>query len=48
MSRPERRKRDGKDPEVEQALKIWFTSVREMDGRLDGPILKKKPEIMYQ
>lgn len=39
-----KRKRDGKDPEVEQALKKWFAAVRESDCRVDGPILKQKAE----
>lgn len=39
-----KRQRDGKDSEVEQALKMWFVSVREHNCRIDWPILKQKAE----
>ena len=37
-----KRNRDGKDREVESALKLWFTNVRERDARVNGPILCQK------
>ncbi|KAG8198420.1 hypothetical protein JTE90_021661 [Oedothorax gibbosus] len=39
-----KRNRDGKDKEVESALKLWFTNVRERDARVNGPILRQKAE----
>lgn len=39
-----KRKRCGKDEDVEQALKEWFTKVRKQDGRVDGPLLKQKAD----
>ena len=39
-----KRKRNGKDKEVESALKLWFTNVREMDARVDGPLMRQKAE----
>lgn len=39
-----KRNRVGKDPEVEKALKNWFTVVRERDGRVGGDILRAKAE----
>ena len=34
-----KRNRGGKDGEVESALKLWFTSVRQQDARVDGPLM---------
>ena len=39
-----KRKRCGKDEDVERALKKKFTSAREKDARVDGPLLKQKAE----
>jgi len=39
-----KRKRAGKE-EVEEALKQWFTKVREKDARVTGPLLRQKPKI---
>ena len=37
-----KRKRCGKDEQVEQALKKWFTDVRSQDARVNGLILHQK------
>ena len=39
-----KRKRCGKDEEVENALKRWFTVVRDKDIRVDGPLMKTQAE----
>ncbi|XP_050547232.1 tigger transposable element-derived protein 6-like [Daktulosphaira vitifoliae] len=39
-----KRKRVGKEEEVEDALKQWFTKVREKDARVTGPLLLQKAE----
>jgi hypothetical protein len=39
-----KRKRTGKDADVEEALKQWFTNVRSKDARVDGPLLMAKAE----
>lgn len=39
-----KRKRCGKDEDVERALKDWFTLVREKDARVNGPLMKMKAE----
>jgi len=39
-----KRKRCGKDDDVESALKKWFVSVRHKDTRLNGPLLQQKAE----
>lgn len=39
-----KRFRGGKDNEVESALKLWFTNVREQDARVDGPLMRQKAE----
>ncbi|XP_025415843.1 tigger transposable element-derived protein 4-like [Sipha flava] len=36
------RKRVGKEEEVEEALKQWFTKVRQKDVRVTGPLLRQK------
>jgi hypothetical protein len=38
------RNRSGKDGQVESALKLWFTNVREQDARVDGPLMRQKAE----
>jgi hypothetical protein len=43
-----KRKRDGKDPEVDAALSKWFSSVLERGQRVSGSILKAKAEIFAQ
>ena len=42
--RPAKRKRHGKDPEVEEALSHWFRAVLARGVRIGGPILKTKAE----
>lgn len=37
-----KRKRCGKDNEVEVALKKWFVQVRSQDARVSGPVLREK------
>lgn len=39
-----KRKRVGKEEEVEEALKQWFTKVREKDVWVTGPLLRQKAE----
>jgi len=39
-----KRKRAGKEEEVEEALKQWFTKVREKDARVTGPLLRQNAE----
>lgn len=39
-----KRKRCGKDEDVEEALKQWFTKVRKQDARVNGPFLKLQAE----
>jgi hypothetical protein len=39
-----KRNRSGKDDQVESALKLWFTNVREHDARVDGPLMRQKAE----
>lgn len=41
-----KRKRGGKDEEVEAALLKWFTHAREKDVRLSGPVLREKAEAL--
>jgi len=39
-----KRKREGKDPAVEEALDKWFSIVTQSDVRINSPILKDKAE----
>jgi hypothetical protein len=39
-----KRSRSGKDCQVETALKLWFTTVRDRDARVDGPLMRQKAE----
>ncbi|KAG8182813.1 hypothetical protein JTE90_003486 [Oedothorax gibbosus] len=39
-----KRNRNGKDKEVESALKLWFTNVCEREVRVNAPILRQKAE----
>ena len=39
-----KRRRTGKNAEVESALKLWFTNVREDDARVNGPLMRQKAE----
>lgn len=39
-----KRNRSGKDNQVESALKLWFTNVREKDARVDGPLMRQKAD----
>lgn len=41
-----KQKRTGKDEDVENVLKVWFTSVREKDARVNGPLLMQKAKKM--
>ena len=43
-----KRKRDGKDPEFEEALNLWFRAVLTKGIRISGPILKNKDEELAQ
>ena len=43
-----KRKRCGKDPEVEEALEQWFAAVLVKGVRISGPILKFKAEELAQ
>jgi len=39
-----KRKRVGKEEENKEALKQWFTKVREKVARVTGPLLRQKAE----
>lgn len=39
-----KRKRAGKDEDVESALFQWFTQVRQQDARVNGPLMRQKAE----
>ena len=43
-----KRKRDGKDPEVEEALNLWFSTIITKGVRISGPILKNKAKELAQ
>ena len=43
-----KRKRDGKDPKVEEALNLWFSAVLTKGIRISGPILKNIAEELAQ
>lgn len=43
-----KRKRDGKDADVEHALKEWFLKVREKDARVSGTLLREKAEELAE
>jgi hypothetical protein len=36
--------RSGKDRQVESALKIWFSNVREKNASINGPLMRPKAE----
>jgi hypothetical protein len=40
----QKRKREGKDPDVEDALRQWFSIITGRGVRVSGPMLKKKSE----
>lgn len=40
----QKRKREGKDPDVEEALNQWFSIVTSRDIHVSGPVLKSKSE----
>ncbi len=40
----QKRVRPGKDEEVEKALLLWFTNVREKHASVNGPLMKQKAE----
>ena len=44
----DKRKRDGKDPEVEEALSQWFATVLAESVSISGPILQAKAEEFTQ
>ena len=37
-----KRRLTGKNAEVESALKLWFTNVRENDAGINGPLMRQK------
>jgi methionyl-tRNA synthetase len=39
-----KRARSGKDSQVESALKIWFSNVREKNASINGPLMRQKAE----
>jgi hypothetical protein len=39
-----KRARSGKDSQVESALKIWFSNVREKNTSIHGPLMRQKAE----
>jgi hypothetical protein len=39
-----KRARSGKDSQVESALKIWFSDVREKNASISGPFMRQKAE----
>ncbi|XKL62986.1 hypothetical protein PGB90_005350 [Kerria lacca] len=43
-----KRKRGGKDDDVELALKDWFSKVRAKDARVTGPVLRQKAGDLAQ
>jgi len=44
ISQSRKRKRGGKDPDVEFALKEWFVKIRDKDARVSGPLLCQKAQ----
>ena len=38
------KRRTGKNAEIESALKLWFTDVREDDAQVNGPLMCQKAE----
>ena len=44
----QKRKRKGKDPDVEEALDQWFSIVTGRGVRISGPILKSKSEELVK
>ena len=38
-----KREQSGKDKQVESALKIWFSNVREKNAPINGPIMQVRP-----
>ena len=44
MMKHGKRQRDGKDPEVEEALNKWFRSILDKGVRISGLLLKSKAE----
>lgn len=43
-----KRKHVAKDGEVESALKLWFTNVRDKDVGVNGPIMLQKAEDLSE
>jgi len=43
-----KRKREGKDPEVDKAMNEWFSAVTERGVRISGPMLEQKAEFFAQ
>jgi hypothetical protein len=35
----------GKDSQVESALKIWFSNVREKNASINGPLMRQEAEL---
>jgi len=44
----EKRKREGKDPEVDEALSEWFSLITSRGVRVSGPMPKCKAEELAQ
>jgi hypothetical protein len=44
MGISQKQKREGKDPDVEEALNQWFSIVTGQGVRVRGPMLKSKSE----
>ncbi|VVC45663.1 Homeobox domain-like,HTH CenpB-type DNA-binding domain [Cinara cedri] len=43
-----KRKREGKDPEVDKAMNEWFSAVTERGVRISGPMLQQKAEYFAE
>lgn len=43
-----KRKREGKDPEVDKAMNEWFSAVTERGVRISGPMLEQKAEFFAE
>ncbi|VVC30453.1 Homeobox domain-like,HTH CenpB-type DNA-binding domain [Cinara cedri] len=43
-----KRKREGKDPEVDKAMNEWFSAVTERGVHISGPMLQQKAEFFAE
>jgi hypothetical protein len=48
QSSVKRRKREGKNPDVDEALYRWFVAVRERGVQVNGQILRRKAEDLAE